>query len=82
MNGTQGEWQPAKLREFRGEFDANPALCERALAFFGEPAPEPERVLVRTDAESVDLAIGRALVLAVNGALCRVELTHEGETGL
>ncbi len=76
MRGTQSEWEPGQLRDFRGEFQANPALCERALAVLGEP--EPERVIIRTDAESVDLALARALALAVNGAVCRVELTHDG----
>jgi hypothetical protein len=81
MKGTLGEWQPAQLREFRAEFLANPALCERALAFLGEPAREPERVLIRSDAESIDLARARALALAVNGGVCRLELTHEGGKG-
>jgi len=64
------------------EFQANPALCERALAVLGEAAPEPEPVLIRTDAESVDLALARALALAVNGAVCRVELTHDDGNSL
>jgi hypothetical protein len=69
----RAEIESAQLRHFRAEFQANPALCERALAVLGEPAPEPERVLIRTDAESVDLALARALALAVNGTVCRVE---------
>jgi hypothetical protein len=75
MSGTQSEWEPGQLRDFRAEFQGDPALCERALAVLGEPAPEPERVIIRTDAESVDLALARALALATNRTLAKVELT-------
>ena len=74
-------WEPAQLRELRGEFQATPALCEWVLSVLGEPAREPDRVIIRTDAESVDLALARALALALNGAVCRMELTHEGRKG-
>lgn len=30
MNGTQGEWEPAQLRDLRAEFQANPALAAEA----------------------------------------------------
>ena len=74
MNGTPGELEPAQLRDFRAEFQRDPALAERIMAVLGEPTPEAERGLIRTDAESVDLALARALALAVSGAMCRVEL--------
>jgi len=40
--------------------------------------PEPERVLIRTDAASVDLAIARALALTGAGVICRLELISDG----
>jgi hypothetical protein len=70
-------WEPTQLWELRTELQANPALCERALAVVREPVPEPKRALIRTDSESVDLALARALALAVNGAACRVELIQD-----
>ena len=74
MNGTQDKWEPQQLRGLRAELQASPSLCERALAVLGEATPESERILIRTDSKSVDPALARALVLAVNGILAVVEL--------
>jgi hypothetical protein len=71
-------FEPQQLRDFRAQFQSDPALCERALALLGQSAPEPEHVVIRTDSESVDLALARALALALNGAVCRMELTGDG----
>ena len=74
MNG-QTEWEPAQLRNFRAGLQAKPPLYERALALLGDdPPPDGERVLIRTDRQSVDLALVRALALAVDGVTCRMEL--------
>lgn len=75
-----GEWEPQQLRSFRAAFQANPALCEHALAGLGEPAPKPGRVRIRTDTASVDLAVARALALAVKGTLVKVELSDARES--
>ena len=53
--------EPAQLRDLRVELQNDPALCERTLAVLGEPTPESERGLIRTDSESVDLALARVL---------------------
>lgn len=81
MNGERMEWESAQLHEFRAEFQSDPALADRIMAVLGEPTPEVERGLIRTDAESVDLALARALALAVSGAICRVELRRDGGNG-
>ncbi len=46
------------------------------------PVPEPDQALIGTDAESVDLAIARALALAAHGVISRVGLKNDGRSGV
>lgn len=69
------DWEHPQLRELRSELLTATALCERALIALGEPPPRLEQVCIRTDSESVQLALARALALAVDGVFSRVELT-------
>jgi len=79
MNSDRRRWEPSQWRGFVAELQANPGLCERVLAVLGEPAPEPERVLIRTDAESINLAIARAIALAVvRREIAQIELAGDG----
>jgi hypothetical protein len=64
----------SQLRDFQAELETSRSLCERVLAVLGEPTPEPEPILIRTDAASVDLAIARAPALAEKGIFARLEL--------
>lgn len=74
-NATNQHLEPQQLREFRAQL-LDPVLCGRILSALGEPAPEPDPVIIRTDEESVDLAVARALALATIGILAKVELIH------
>jgi hypothetical protein len=82
MGNKAGGWEPSQLREFRAELQANPALCERALALLREPTPEPKCVLVRCSRENVDRAILRALARAViHRGVCEIEIEkNDAET--
>jgi hypothetical protein len=75
MNGARPEWEHPQLRDLRAEFLSTPALRELALTGLGEATPRFERVCIRTDSQSVDLALARALALSVAGIFTRVELT-------
>jgi hypothetical protein len=39
----------------------------------------PDLVVIRTDTASVDLAIIRALALAVDGTMCRLEVIYDAD---
>jgi hypothetical protein len=70
-------WEPEQLRDFRARFQRNPALADAVLARpdVFPPAPlELERVLIRTDAVSVNPAIMRALEFAVEGIEAKLHL--------
>ena len=69
------EREPDLLWRFRNEFQADRVLCEQALTVLGEPVPERDSVLIRTDSQSVDSAIARALALVQDGIPAKVELT-------
>jgi hypothetical protein len=75
MNTAPTDWEHPQLRDLRSEFLSAPAMCERALIALGEPPPQLQRVCIRTDSESIDVALARALALAVDGVSARVELT-------
>jgi hypothetical protein len=74
MQHEASAWESPQLRDLRAEFQKNPSLYASVLAALGKLTSEPERVLIRTDRASVDLAIARALALAENGVLARLEL--------
>jgi len=73
---TAERWESEQLRRFRQECLAKPELAGRILATLGEPASEPDMVLVRVRHEDVDRGICRALALAAHGVLARVELVE------
>ena len=77
MNTNRRAWEHPHLSALRVELERDVALCERTLVALGEPAPEPDSVLIRTDIESVDLALARALALVASGVLAKVDLTYE-----
>jgi hypothetical protein len=79
MSGESGQSEPSQLRVFRTDFRSNPGLCRWDLAVLGEPAPEPERGLVRTGRARTGLAPTRFLALAVSGVVCETELTRDGQ---
>jgi hypothetical protein len=77
MASDASAWEPARLRELRADLGRDPAVVEAILATLSM-VPEPERVLIRTDAASVDRAIARALALIADGVICRLELIRDG----
>ena len=75
MNAERTDWEHPQMRDLRSEFLSAPVLCELALIALGEPPRRLEPVCIRTDSESVQLALIRALALAVDGVSARLELT-------
>jgi len=59
---------------FVRELAAQPDLAEEISRRWGEPLEEPGVVIVNASLERVDGAICRALALACQGVLARVEL--------
>jgi hypothetical protein len=74
-----GGHTPEQVTRFERELAQDRELVERILASF--PAvPEPKLVIIKTDRTSVDAAIARALVLAMNGIESRIEFTNVEHT--
>ena len=74
------EHEPEQVRRYGRELLADPALCERILRELPPASAEPERVLIKTDAGSVDSAIYKALALAVQGIESQIEFTNVEHT--
>jgi hypothetical protein len=73
------DWESDQLRQFRAELRADPTLVEAILNcpdVFPPASARPKGLLIRTDAESVDLGLSRALALAADGILAKVELSE------
>jgi hypothetical protein len=62
---------------YEDELRADPALVDR-LVEIPRARQESERFLIRTDVANVDRAIARAMVLAVEGIRCRIEVVRCG----
>jgi hypothetical protein len=75
MSGAS--FEASQLREFRAALQGDRALCERIIATLPPASPEPEHVIIKTDAASVDAAICKAVALAVEGVEGRLELTTQ-----
>jgi hypothetical protein len=70
----------AGVARFERELRADLALADLVLArpdVFPAVPPEPEQVVIRTDAASVDAAIMRGLVLALDGTEVNLKLEEE-----
>lgn len=63
------------VARYERELLQNPALAESTLREL-PPGEEPKRVTIRTDPHSLDVAIIKALALAVQGVEARIELTE------
>jgi hypothetical protein len=67
------------LSRFERELIADPELVEVILSrsdVFPPPPPEPKPIPIRCDEQSVDRAIARGAVVAVNGIESRIELVN------
>jgi hypothetical protein len=74
------------LERYERELVENPRLAELILSrpdLFPTPPRQPEPVEIRTDASSLDMTIGRALALSVEGVkvILRLEGAVENLTG-
>jgi hypothetical protein len=74
-------WESPQSARLRAELQHDPALVERILGELPAVA-EQNKIVIRTDAASVDLAVARALALTTSGAICRLELMSDGRTRL
>jgi hypothetical protein len=73
---TPAKPQKADVARFQRELAENPELVARILLELPQ-VPEREFAIIKTDRESVDAAICKALALAVLGSEARLELTTQ-----
>ena len=64
---------PERLQRFERELAVDPELAEHILREL-PGLEEPERVVILCDRASADVAIARALALAVQGVEARIQL--------
>ena len=75
MPSESGRFEPAHLRARSAEARRDPAVVDRLLEI-PRARQESKRLLIRTDTAHVDWAIARALILAVEGKRCRIEVVR------